>query len=110
LVELPVGKRNYPLHAHAAQWEHFIILSGTGWMHRDGSESIPLGAGDHVVCPPGEAHQIENASATQSLCYYVISDHHPADVTIYPRTGKRQIKPEYRVVRVEEVGYYDGEE
>ena len=60
-------------------------------------------------CHPGEAHQIENDGST-ALDFYVISDHHRADVTTYPRTGKRQIKPEYRVVTVEDAGYYDGEE
>jgi len=70
---------------------------------------VRIRAGDHVIVPPGEAHQIVNDSAAD-LKYYVIADHPRADVTTYPKTGKRQIKPELRYVRMEDVGYYDGEE
>jgi uncharacterized cupin superfamily protein len=106
---LPPGKRNYPLHSHAAQWEHYIILSGHGVMHTDGGQSLELTPGDHVICPPGDAHQIEN-TGTEALSFYVIADHHPADITTYPNTGKRQLKPEYRVVQTTDADYYDGEE
>jgi uncharacterized cupin superfamily protein len=109
LVTLPAGKRNYPLHSHAAQWEHYIILAGCGVMHTDDGKSVPVGAGDHVICPPGDAHQMEN-TGEEPLVYYVIADHHPADVTTYPNTGKRQLKPEYRIVKTVDADYYEGEE
>jgi len=44
------------------------------------------------------------------LEYFVIADHHPADVTTYPKTGKRQLKPEGRFVRLQDADYYEGEE
>lgn len=109
LTSLAPGKCNYPIHSHAAQTEHYIIISGSGVLRDDKGNTVPIAAGDHVICHPGEAHQIENDGST-ALVFYVISDHHRADVTTYPRTGKRQIKPEYRVVTVEDAGYYDGEE
>jgi uncharacterized cupin superfamily protein len=109
LTTLPPGKRNYPLHSHAAQWEHYIFLTGCGVVHTDGGRTEPVGPGDHVICPPGDAHQIEN-TGNEPLVFYVIADHHPADVTSYPNTGKRQLKPEYRIVRTEEADYHDGEE
>lgn len=37
LVSLPPGKMNFPLHIHASQTEHYIILSGTGLL-RDAGE------------------------------------------------------------------------
>jgi hypothetical protein len=46
----------------------------------------------------------------QDLVYFVLADHYPADVTTYPHTGKRQLKPEYRCVRVSDADYYEGEE
>jgi len=46
----------------------------------------------------------------QELVYFVLADHHPADVTTYPDTGKRQINPEYRCVRLSDADYYEGEE
>jgi uncharacterized cupin superfamily protein len=62
-----------------------------------------------VICHPGDAHQI-TCDAEEPLVYYVISDHHRADVTTYPRTGKRHLKPEYRVVTPQDADYYEGEE
>jgi uncharacterized cupin superfamily protein len=109
LTTLLPGKRNYPLHSHAAQWEHYIILSGNGVMHSDSGLILTVGPGDHLICPPGDAHQMEN-TGTEPLVYYVIADHHPADVTTYPNTGKRQLKPEYLVVKVSEAEYYSDEE
>ena len=109
LSELPPGKKNYPLHAHAAQWEYYIFLSGSGVMWNESDEPTEVIAGDHLICPPGDAHQLENTGDTP-LQYFVIADHHPADVTRYPKTGKRHIKPEFRVVQTEDVDYFEGEE
>lgn len=106
-VLLP-GKKNYPLHSHAAQWEYYLVISGKGLLRGD-FEETRLVAGDHVVCPPGEAHQIEN-DGEEDLVYFVIADHHPADVTSYPNTGKRQLKPEFRFIQATDVDYYEGEE
>jgi uncharacterized cupin superfamily protein len=109
LTSLPPGKCNYPLHSHAAQWEHYIILYGEGLFHGENGVRETVKAGDHIICPPGEAHQLEN-TGSDALTYYVIADHHPADITTYPRTGKRQLKPEYRVVQTADTDYYAGEE
>jgi uncharacterized cupin superfamily protein len=107
-VTLLPGKKNYPLHSHAAQSEHYIILSGEGYI-TDGESTHRLTAGTHLFCPPGQAHQIVNDTA-EPLTYYVIADHHRADVSTYTRTGKRHIKPEYRVINPVDVDYYADEE
>ena len=109
LSKLPVGKRNYPYHLHAAQWEHYIIISGTGRFLDHEKKWHEVKSNDHIICPPGEAHLLEN-NGSEVLVYYIISDHHPADITSYPNTNKRQLKPEYRVVKTTEADYYDGEE
>jgi len=109
LVKIPAGKKNYPLHSHAAQTEYYIIISGSGVLVHGEGASQPVKAGDHVILSPGEAHELVNNSK-QDLVYFVLADHHRADVTSYPHTGKRQIKPEYRCVRVTEADYYEGEE
>jgi uncharacterized cupin superfamily protein len=106
---LPPGKVNFPMHSHAAQTEYYLILSGTGLLHQAEGEPERLVAGDHVICLPGDAHQIEN-DGSEPLVYYVITDHHPADVGTYTRTGKRWLSPERRVVEVKDVDYYAGEE
>jgi uncharacterized cupin superfamily protein len=104
LTRLPAGKRNYPLHSHAAQTEYYVILTGTGRLHTGEGE-----AGDHVIAHPGDAHQIE-ADATSELTYLVIADHHRADIGTYVKTGKRYLKPDYRTVRIEDAPYYKGED
>lgn len=109
LTTLPPGKINYPLHSHAAQTEHYIILSGSGLFRDDAAKEERLQAGDHLICHPGDAHQIEN-DGPDPLVYYVIADHHRADVSIYSRTGKRHLKPDYRVVTIQDADYYAGEE
>ena len=109
LATLLPGKKNYPFHSHAAQWEHYIILSGSGKFLDDDREWHSITVGDHLICEPGKAHQIWN-DGDEQLRYYVIADHHPADVTSYPETGKRQIKPEYKVIQYKEVDYYEDEE
>jgi len=109
LSVLPPGKKNHPFHSHAAQWEYYIFLSGTGRFLNEEKEWNEVKAGDHIICPPKEAHQLEN-NGTEDLVYYVIADHHPADITTYPNTNKRHLKPEYQVVDIEPVDYYKNEE
>ncbi|HEX3730074.1 MAG TPA: cupin domain-containing protein [Opitutaceae bacterium] len=108
-VVLPPGKKNYPCHSHAAQTEHYIIVAGEGKAMDGEGKLHPIRAGDHLICLPGEAHQLVNDSKAP-LEYFVIADHHPADVTTYPKTGKRQLKPEGRYVRLQDADYYEGEE
>src|SRR5271167_1298337 len=78
-VVLFPGKKNYPYHAHAAQTEYYVILSGRGRSIGENGKSNPIKAGDHYICHPGEAHQIINDS-DRDLEYLVIADHHRADV------------------------------
>src|SRR5690349_18001288 len=59
LVKVPPGKANFPLHAHAAQTEYYLVISGQGSILGEQAE-LRLAAGDHVICHPGEAHQITN--------------------------------------------------
>ncbi len=73
------------------------------------SEWGEIEPGDHIICEPGEAHQIWN-DGEEDLNYYVISDHHRADVATYPKTDKRFIKPDSKVIEFREVDYYEGEE
>lgn len=109
LTTLPPGKLNYPMHSHAAQTEFYIIVSGTGLLRGENDQSWRLAPGDHLICLPGDAHQIEN-DGTEPLVFYVISDHHPADVGTYTKTGKRWLSPERRAVIAEDIDYYAGEE
>ncbi|BCU79093.1 cupin domain-containing protein [Luteolibacter sp. LG18] len=108
MVKLPPGATNCPFHAHAAQWEFYLVLSGSGSI-RHGDTATPVAAGDSFVCPPGEAHHLTN-TGTEDLLYYVIADNPPADVIHYPDTGKWHVKPLRKSFVMQEVDYYQGEE
>ena len=44
-MRLPAGAMNYPYHAHSAQWELYVIVSGLGLVrHEEGQTEV--GAGD----------------------------------------------------------------
>jgi uncharacterized cupin superfamily protein len=107
-VRLPAGAINFPFHAHFGQWEMFVFISGRGQM-RGPEETVPVEAGDTVIFPPGEAHQIINDSEAD-LVYYVIADNPPVDVVTYPDSGKWAIRPPRKHFRMTEVPYYQGED
>ena len=109
LARIPASKKGYPYHSHAAQTEYYVVLKGAGLVCDEAGITIPIKAGDHFIFLPGEAHQISNPS-NEDLEYLVIADHHRADVTTYPLTGKRTLKPEMRCVIATNTNYYDGEE
>jgi len=109
LARIPSGKKGYPYHSHAAQTEYYIVLSGSGAVTDEKGKTVPIRTGDHFIFHPGQAHLITNDSKAD-LEYIVIADHHRADVSTYPRTGKRMIKPESKCIRPVEADYYEGEE
>lgn len=109
IYRLQPGKTNFPLHEHSAQWEAYYVLSGHGQiLTAKGKEAIK--AGDYMVFPPGEAHQIYNNHPEAELSYMVIADNPQADVVFYPKSGKYLMKPQRKVFEVNEVEYFKGEE
>ena len=110
MVRLPAGAATFPFHSHAAEWECYLILSGTGTLRHgsDPDQRSPLRAGDCVLCPPGDPHQLIN-DGDEDLLYYVIANNAPADVWHYPDSEKWGI-PGSGFVRRSPVPYFDGEE
>ena len=105
---LPPGALNFPYHAHSAQWEFYLVQSGSATVRsRDGETSIT--AGDSFIFPPGEPHQIINSS-TEDLLLLVIADHPRADVIHYPDTGHWCVKPHRRFFTMEPREMFEGEE
>jgi uncharacterized cupin superfamily protein len=107
LEKLAPGEISCPFHSHAAQWEMFYIVSGTGTVRlQDETQSVQ--AGDTIVHPPGEVHQI-TGTGTEDLVYFIIADNPPHDFCHYPDSkkwsaGKNQF---FREIDAE---YWDGEE
>ncbi len=112
LNRVPPGKPNFPYHAHSAQWEFYLIVSGNGSVrHEDGK--IDVVAGDAFVFGPNEAHQITNTGDID-LVYYVIADNPIGESGYYPDSGKWKVNrtsaTDRVVIKGKEVDYFDGEE
>jgi uncharacterized cupin superfamily protein len=69
---VPAGKCNFPYHAHSAQWELYLVISGKGTVrHKDGRmEVVP---GDAFIFGSDEPHQLIN-SGDEDFIFYVVAD------------------------------------
>lgn len=109
---VPPGKSNFPYHAHSAQWEFYLIVSGTGSV-RDKDGTAEVVAGDAFIFGPNEAHQITN-SGNVDLVYYVIADNPIGESAYYPDSGKWKVNKtsaaDRPVIKGKETDYFDGEE
>ena len=116
LVRIPKGKSYCPYHAHSAESELYLVISGRGSV-RDKDGSRIVNAGDAFFFQPGEAHQISNAG-DEDFVYYVIADNPRSggkggDSCFYPDSGKWAVvneELEEVIVRGTETDYFDGEE
>ena len=108
LVRLPAGATNYPFHSHAAEWECYLILSGSGTI-RHGDQRAPLAPGDCLMCPPGDPHQIVN-DGDGDLLYYVIANNAPVEIGHYPDSDKWVIRGGTGTFRRTAVPHYEDEE
>ena len=116
LVRIPNGKTYCPYHAHAAESELYLVVSGRGSI-RDKEGITEVGPGDAFFFQPGEAHQVANAGS-EDFVYYVIADNPRSggatgDSCYYPDSGKWAVAKEGSeevVVKGTETDYFDGEE
>jgi uncharacterized cupin superfamily protein len=109
---VPPGKQNFPYHAHSAQWELYLVISGKGSVrHRDGITEVV--SGDAFIFAPNEPHQLRN-SGQQDFIYYVIADNPIGESSYYLDSGKWKVNRSSAADRVvlkgEETDYFDGEE
>lgn len=109
ILRLQPGMTPYPYHSHAAQWEFYHVISGTGIVrHQEGT--TPIEAGDAFLFKPGEPHQITN-NGSADLIIYVVADNPFGESVHYPDSQKWMVRsPERRLMRGDSVEYYDGEE
>ncbi len=121
LLEIPPGKKGWPLHSHLANEEALYVLAGHGTL-RLGTQEVPVGAGDYVALPVGEghAHQLINTGSDR-LRYLAFSTMIEPDVLVYPDSKKIGVlagtapggPKERRTLtgywRDERVDYWDGE-
>ncbi|HEY4256046.1 MAG TPA: cupin domain-containing protein [Candidatus Udaeobacter sp.] len=116
LVRIARGKLLCPYHAHAAESELYLVVSGQGSV-RDKDGTTDVGPGDAFFFQPGEAHQLTNAGH-EDFVYYVIADNPRSggatgDSCYYPDSGKWAVAKkgdEEAIVKGSETDYFDGEE
>ena len=108
---VPPGKANFPYHAHSAQWELYLIVSGEGKV-RDKDGTTEVVAGDAFIFGPDQPHQLIN-SGKEDLVYYVIADNPIGESCYYPDSGKWAVareESEELIMKGTETDYFDGEE
>ena len=109
---VPPGKCNFPYHAHSAQWELYLVVSGKGTVRHKGgkTEVIP---GDAFIFGPDEPHQLIN-SGDEDFIFYVIADNPIGESAYYPDSGKwkanKSSAADRVVIKGQETDYFDGEE
>ena len=116
VMRIPKGKSLCPYHAHAAESELYLVVSGRGNV-RDNNGITEVGPGDAFLFQPGEAHQLSNAGS-EDFVYYVIADNPRSggatgDPCYYPDSGKWAVTTdghEEVIVKGTETDYFDGEE
>jgi len=109
---VPPRKPNFPYHAHSAQWELYLVVSGKGTVrHRD--ETTEVVPGDAFIFGPDEPHQLIN-TGEEDLIYYVVADNPIGESAYYPDSGKWKVNKSSAadrvVVKGQETDYFDGEE
>lgn len=109
---IPPGKHNFPYHAHSAQWELYLVISGKGSVrYNEGTTEVV--AGDAFIFAPNEPHQLTN-TGTDEFIYYVIADNPIGESSYYPESGKwkanKSSAADRVVIKGKETDYFDGEE
>ena len=112
ICRLPPGKTLCPYHAHSAQWEFYLVISGVGQI-RDQHGTTEVAAGDAFIFRPTEAHALSNTGDVDFV-YYVIADNPVGDCCYYPDSNKFSFRKlnGSRDLYGDGVAakYYDGEE
>ena len=95
---VPPGKQAFPYHAHSAQWELYLVVSGKGSVrHKDGTTDVM--PGDSFIFGPDEPHQLIN-SGQEDFIYYVIADNPIGESAYYPDSGKWKVNKSSAADRV----------
>jgi uncharacterized cupin superfamily protein len=109
LVTVRPGKLGVPPHCHSAEEEIFVVLEGSGDLLL-GKKEVPVRAGHVIARPPatGVAHTIR--SGLDGLTYLAYGTRVPNDICFYPRSGKVALGGVGVIGRIEQLGYWDGED
>jgi uncharacterized cupin superfamily protein len=109
-VAIAPGAESHPPHCHSAEEELFVVLDGAG-MLRLGDEELAVRGGSVVARPPGTGVAHSFRAGPTGLTVLAYGQRNPNDVCFYPRSGKLRMRGLGNVTfRVDQLGYWDGEE
>jgi uncharacterized cupin superfamily protein len=109
LAGIPSGKTMGPFHCHAAQWEFYLVVSGTLTIRDDEGET-EMQPGDFCMFGPGENHQLSNKTEKE-VTYYCIADNPVTDHCYYPDSKKWSVRvPERKIIQGQKAEYFAGED
>jgi mannose-6-phosphate isomerase-like protein (cupin superfamily) len=101
LMRIPPRATFCPFHSHAAQWELYLVVSGTGAVRHEGGMT-EIHAGDTFIFGPGQTHQISNPGK-HDLVYYVVADNPVGDSCHDPDRKKWMVGiPQRTIVKGQE--------
>ncbi len=111
LVHFEVAARKHanPLHCHSLEEELFVILDGSGVLLL-GDEQLEVRRGHVISRPPGTGVSHTFRAGDAGLTYLAYGTREPGDTCYYPRSNKVAFRGLGVVVRVEPVGYWEGED
>lgn len=102
LVRIPPGRESFVYHSHAREEEWVYILAGHGTAEiYDGEYEV--GPGDFMGFPtPSVAHHLRN-TGREDLVYLMGGENLDAEISDFPRLGKRMVRVGDRV-EIHELG------
>ncbi len=124
LYDVLPGKLMNPPHSHSAEEEIFVVLDGSGtvelWPHPraeaepdrwpGGHERHPVRAGHTIASPAGEGRPLGIEAGAEGMRVLAYGTRDPNDITYYPRSGKVALRGVGVIARLEQLGYWDGED
>ncbi len=105
---VPPGAAVCPFHLHLAQWELFVVRTGSGTLRVDDTQHH-VRAGDCFIHPPGEAHQLINTDV-RDLEVLIVADNPQLDAFHYPDSNKWGLRPPGSFFVLAEADYFQGED
>lgn len=108
-VEVVPGKEGDPLHCHSLEEEIFVVLDGDGVLVLD-EEETDVRAGSVVARPAGTGVPHQLRAGDRGLTYLAYGTREPGDVCYYPRSNKINFRGVGVIGRIEQLGYWDGED
>ena len=124
VYDVEPGKLMNAPHSHSAEEEIFVVLGGGGtatvWPHprsvheperwEGGTETHEIRAGHTIASPAGTGRPLSLNAGAEGMRILAYGTRDPNDIAYYPRSRKIMFRGVGVIGRLEQLGYWDGEE